>query len=506
MRTKKAVINTMTSIIAEIVSIICGLILPRLILVAFGSSYNGITSSISQFLSCVVLLRAGVGSVTRAALYKPLAKKDINEISGIVNATAIFMKKVALIYVGALLIFACIYPFFVRDSFDWIFSATLVLIIGSSTFVDNYFGIAYQMLLQADQKNYINTIPQIVTTILNTIIAAILIYCGASIHFVKIGSALVYFVRPLFLSYYVKKKYDIDSSAAPNNSAISKRWDAFAQQAAAFVNNNTDVIVLTMFANIKEVSVYTVYYMVANGLYKVEQTLTDSFEAAFGNMLAKKENKVLQENFKIVEYLVFTSAAFLFICGAVLIMPFAKVYTLGICDVSYERPLFGALMCINQFLFCIRLPYHMLVDAAGHFKQTRNGAIFEAFLNVIVSVTLVVKFGLIGVTIGTFCALLFRTLQYSVYASKNILHRKYSTVVVHVLLSILQACTVAFLLRFVYVPRFDSYIHWFVYAIEVAAVVAAVLGIYSLIFYKKELQLLMLRFQTFLERRKRLNK
>ena len=341
MRTKKAVINTMTSIIAEIVSIICGLILPRLILGAFGSSYNGITSSISQFLSCVVLLRAGVGSVTRAALYKPLAKKDINEISGIVNATAIFMKKVALIYVGALLIFACIYPFFVRDSFEWIFSATLVLIIGSSTFVDNYFGIAYQMLLQADQKNYINTIPQIVTTILNTIIAAILIYCGASIHFVKIGSALVYFVRPLFLSYYVKKKYDIDSSVAPNNSAISQRWDAFAQQAAAFVNNNTDVIVLTMFANIKEVSVYTVYYMVANGLYKVEQTLTDSFEAAFGNMLAKKENKVLQENFKIVEYLVFTSAAFLFICGAVLIMPFAKVYTLGICDVSYERPLFG---------------------------------------------------------------------------------------------------------------------------------------------------------------------
>lgn len=62
------------------------------------------------------------------------------------------MKKVALIYVGALIVFACVYPFLVRNSFSWIFSATLVLIIGSSTFVDNYFGIAYQMLLQADQK------------------------------------------------------------------------------------------------------------------------------------------------------------------------------------------------------------------------------------------------------------------------------------------------------------------------------------------------------------------
>lgn len=503
MRTKKAVINTMTSIIAEIVSIICGLILPRLILGAFGSSYNGITSSITQFLSCIVLLRAGVGSVTRAALYNPLAQKDRNEISGIVNATAIFMKKVALIYVGALLVFACIYPLFVRDSFDWIFSATLVLIIGSSTFVDNYFGIAYQMLLQADQKNYINTIPQIITTILNTIVAAILIYCGAGIHFVKLGSALVYFIRPLFLSYYVKKKYKINSSVTPNNSAISQRWDAFAQQAAAFVNNNTDIIVLTMFADIKEVSVYTVYYMVANGLYKVEQTFTDSIEAAFGNMLAKKENKTLQDNFRIVEYLVFTSAAFLFICGATLIVPFAKVYTLGISDVSYERPLFGVLMCINQFLFCIRLPYHMLVDAAGHFKQTRNGAIFEAFLNVIVSVTLVIKFGLIGVAIGTFCALLFRTLQYSIYASKNILYRKYSTVLQHIFLSILQACAVAILIKLLYIPQFDSYIHWFVYAAEVAIVVIVILGLTSVIFYKSEVKLLEFKIRTFLERRKR---
>ena len=52
------------------------------------------------------------------------------------------------------------------------------------------------------------------------------------------------------------KKYEIDADIKPNNSAISQRWDAFAQQAAAFVNNNTDVIVLTMFSDIKEVSVY----------------------------------------------------------------------------------------------------------------------------------------------------------------------------------------------------------------------------------------------------------
>lgn len=203
--------------------------------------------------------------------------------------------------------------------------------------------------------------------------------------------------------------------------------------------------------------------------------------------------------------MVFTSAAFLFICGAALIVPFAEVYTLGISDVSYNRPLFGMLMCLNQFLFCVRLPYHMLVDAAGHFKQTRNGAIFEAFLNVIVSVTLVIKFGLIGVTIGTFCALLFRTLQYSIYASKNILQRKYRFVAEHIALSIVQAVIVSLVLKLIYVPIFSSYINWILYAIEVAIVVVIVLIISSAIFYKQELRILRRKAKVFWERRSKAN-
>ena len=79
-RSKKLALNTLFSLLEELVAIICGFILPRLILSAFGSKYNGITTSITQFLSCAVLLRAGIGGVTRAALYKPLANHDKNKI------------------------------------------------------------------------------------------------------------------------------------------------------------------------------------------------------------------------------------------------------------------------------------------------------------------------------------------------------------------------------------------------------------------------------------------
>lgn len=491
MRTKKAILNSITSLIGEVVSVICGLILPRLILSAFGSDYNGITSSITQFLSCVVLLRAGVGGVTRAALYKPLAEGNTKEVSAIINANAAFMRKVALIFLGFLIVFSSVYPFAVRSNFDWLFTFSLVLIIGSSTFIDTYFGISNHQILMADQRNYINTILQILTTILNTIVAACLIKIGASIHIVKLGSSLVFFIRPIFLYIYVKRYYNLDRKEPPDNTAIAQRWDAFAQQVAAFINNNTDVMVLSLFSDIKEVSVYTVYYTVTNGLYKLEKTVSDGMGAAFGNMLAKNENKALQRNFRMLEFAVFTFSAFLFICGGVLIVPFAEVYTSGITDVSYSRPLVGALMCINQFLFCVRLPYQMLVEAAGHFRQTRNGSIFESVINVVISVMLVIKFGLIGVTIGTFCALIFRTFQYSIYASHNLLHRAMNVVMGRLLVSCLEAISVSVVVSLLPNRIILNFQEWIVYALEVAIITAGVITIFSLLFYKKDIKLLL---------------
>ncbi|MBQ7522820.1 MAG: sugar isomerase, partial [Clostridia bacterium] len=133
-RSKKAMYNGVAGIVYEICLIICGLILPRMILSAFGSRYNGITQSISQFLSFVTLFRAGVGAVTKAALYKPLANNDNLTISRIIRATEIFMRRVALLFVAGLAILAIVYPLLVNKEFELLFAATLVLIIGFSTF------------------------------------------------------------------------------------------------------------------------------------------------------------------------------------------------------------------------------------------------------------------------------------------------------------------------------------------------------------------------------------
>ncbi|NLA84082.1 MAG: sugar isomerase, partial [Clostridiales bacterium] len=55
--------------------------------------------------------------------------------------------------------------------------------------------------------------------------------------------------------------------------------------------------------------------------------------------------------------------------------------------------------------------------AAGHYKQTQMSAIIEMLLNIIISIALVFRWGLVGVAIGTFIAMAYRTCYLALYLS-----------------------------------------------------------------------------------------
>ena len=60
MKKKITLVNTISSILLQFVTIISGFILPRLLLEAFGSEVNGLVSSLTQFLKYMDLLEGGM--------------------------------------------------------------------------------------------------------------------------------------------------------------------------------------------------------------------------------------------------------------------------------------------------------------------------------------------------------------------------------------------------------------------------------------------------------------
>ncbi len=486
-RTKRAFLNVASSIFSEFISLVCGLILPRLILSSYGSAYNGITQSITQFISYISLMKAGIGGATAVALYKPLAENDNRKISEVLAATEEFMRKIAMLFAGFILVFACVYPLLVSEEFGWLFTASLVLIISISTFGQYYFGFTYQMLLSADQKDYITTFLNIITTIVNTILSVILIRGNHSIHVIKLGSSLAHLITPLSLYFYVRKRYKIIKGIKPNKDVIPARWDATAHEVASFINNNTDVVLLTFFTNMSEISVYSVYHYVISNLKKIVTQVTVGFGAAFGDMYARNEIDLMHQNLGIFELIIYSFTSVLYSVCFVMIIPFVVLYTKGVTDIEYVRPYFALVTILASIFNCFRIPYRVIVINVGHYKQTKNGAIMEAVINIVVSVIGSVLFGLIGVALGTLCAMVFRTLQYAVYLSKNIMYRDIRYFIKHVALTFAIIVAV-YLISKLYMPIVVSgWFSWVVYA-AVTTIIAAALTIGTdYLLYKEDL-------------------
>ena len=83
MRSKNAIINVIASVSLQLITIICGFIIPKLIISNYGSNVNGLIHSITQFLAYITLLESGFGPVVLATLYKPIANKDKGTIEEI---------------------------------------------------------------------------------------------------------------------------------------------------------------------------------------------------------------------------------------------------------------------------------------------------------------------------------------------------------------------------------------------------------------------------------------
>lgn len=465
MRGKRAFKNIFISLILQLITLLCGFIIPKLIIKTYGSEVNGLINSITQFLGYIVLLEAGIGPVIKSCLYKPLSKKNTNEIINILSTSEKFFKKISLIFIGYIVLLCLLYPSFINSQFSSAFTVSLILIISVSIFCEYYFGMTYRLFLKANQESYIISYIQIFTLILNTISTVILIKLNFSIQSVKLFSSMIFVLRPLVQYYYVKKKYAFELNNADGSYKLEQKWDGLSQHIAAVIHDNTDVVVLTLFCNLKLVSIYSVYSLVVKGIKSLIESLTNGIDSAFGDMIAKNETNILNKSFEKYEFIYFTIITIIFSCCFVLITPFITVYTNGISDANYIQLSFGYIIVLAEFAYAIRIPYNVLALSAGSFKRMNKAAWVETVTNIVISTLLVMKYGLVGVAVGTLISMMYRTIDFILLASNDILKRPYTFTFKRIVIVLFELLIIFFgdcMLEKYFV--FNSFINWVIYA------------------------------------------
>ncbi len=493
-------LNVISGFLHEFVVIVFGLLVPRVVLSYFGSTYNGLLNSVVQFMSFSVVLRSGLGVVTTAALYKPLAQGDMQTVSGIMVATDRFMQKIGWLLAGIIVVFSFLYPLLVMDEFPYLFSATLILIIGAASWVENMFSVKYKVLLQADQKTYIQTFVTLIAYVLSNVFAIVLMVAGCNIHIVRFGMLVGLMTTPFMLKLYVDRHYAIDWKAPANDIAIKSRWDAFAQQIATIANNNIPTVLMTFLFPLKEISVYTVYHMVVKNINQLIGNSVIGIRSTFGDMYAKGEYDHLKKRFQDVEWLIFAANAILYSVTAIMLTPFVLIYTDGVTDANYNRFWFGVLMTASCCVYTTRLPYQMVAEAVGRFKETRNSSILEVVVNVVASLICAPFMGLNAMLVGALAGGLVRVGNLIWVCDRGVLKISLWEPLKNYVIYFGISGALVFVISKIIGIHCGNLIDWVLTAILVTAVVTVAVLLVSAVFNFKQMQGII---SHFLKRRKK---
>lgn len=488
---KKFARNIIISLLSKVLLILSGIIAQYFILNSFGSEINGLTSTITQFLTYFTLLEAGLGLASIQALYAPLHEKNNDVINSILSATDRQYRKTGAIFLVLLIGLSFVLPFITESSLGYWQIVIITLLMGIPNILLYFFIGKVNTLLYADRNIHVITILDAVLGIVFAIIKVVIINLGGTIEFVLISQIVSPLIRIIILYIYVKKKYNyIDFKSKPDNSYISKRWSALVHQFVGMITNHTDVILLGVFSTLSMVSVYSVYNYIYSNISNILQTsLLSAPQASFGKWYQSDCKEKFNTKFAVFELFIFF-IVFVIVCTAVIMtLPFVKLYTINVTDVEYLNYTLTLLFGISILFSTIRIPYIMMVNITGTFKETRLGAILEAIINIAVSIPLFFVMGIEGLLVGTCVALMYRSIDVIIYCYKKIINKNILSIINLLLIYLLFAVVYILVAKLYFTFDINGWFNWLLIAICVFLISCIWFMLPIIIFYRKYLVL-----------------
>ncbi|MDY3874177.1 MAG: hypothetical protein SO083_03285 [Megamonas funiformis] len=500
-RTEKFLRNSASTALLQIVTMISGFIIPKIMLIIYGSEINGLVSSITQVIKYFMLVEAGLSAAVIYSLYKPLATKDYNKISAIVVAAKKFYNKSGYIFVGLTICLSISYPLVITtNELSLLEVSLLVLILGVSGALEFFTLAKYRAILTADQKVYVISIASIIYIIFNTIIISVLSYLKMNIVLVMLISLVAVFLRSYILYFFVKKNYSyLDYNTIPDNRSLDKRWDALYLQILGVFHTGIPIILATIFTDLKTVSVYVIYNLVISGVNAILNVFMSGISSSFGDLIVRKEKERFQK-----AYIDFEGLYYLLIAGAyavtfVMIMPFINIYTQGITDTNYNLPWIGFLIVLNGLMFNIKTPQGMLVIAAGLYRETRWQTTTQALIMLILGIILGYIYGLEGILIASILSNLYRDIDLVYFIPKYVTKLPKKKTIFRIIGVFFINIMICLPMHFINIQS-DTVIRWIVDMILVMSYSIFIIGIYIFIFEKNIIKDLLSRLQNLKKR------
>ena len=417
-RTKNSIKNSYISLIFQGLGLFINFIVRIFFIKYLGNEYLGINGLMTNLLNVLSLAELGVGEAINFSLYEPLAKNNKEKVKSLMQ-----LYKKIYIFIGGFItvIGLLLIPFlnYIIKDYNNINNVVLIFILFLLNTSSSYLFSYKRNLLIADQKTYIVTIIKYIVYIIFKIIQIIYLiifsdYIGYLIIQV-IETVLEYLASSLEankLYPYLQEKNIKKLDKETKRDILKNTKAMMMHKVGDILVNSTDNILLTKIVSLTAVGLYSNYYMITSALTMIFGQVFSSLTSSIGNLCTEKNYKKNLNIFKSLDLITFWIYGFCSVCLFILLNPFIELW-IG------KQYLFSTsiiiVIILNFYISGMRKSVLTFREASGLFYKDRWKALVQALVNLVASIILGIKFGTIGIFLGTIISLVSTCLTVEPY-------------------------------------------------------------------------------------------
>lgn len=418
-RTFNSIRNIVTGFVGQFIYILAGFINRSIFIQCLSSEYLGINGLFTNILSMLSLADLGIGTAIVYALYKPLADRDEDEISRLMN---FYSKAYTSIGISIFILGIGLLPFLdkiigdVASIKESIYIIYLIYLFNTSI---TYFASYKSSLIIADQKNYVSTLITYGVYFLQTILQiTVLLITKNFIIYLIVQSACAILQNIIITKMadkiypYIKDKKGLHISKDAKINLVSDVKALILVKLGSVLVMNTDNIIITYISGLSLVGLLSNYTMIVNAINRVLQQLFNGITASIGNLNAKEDKKRKEDIFDIINFCNFWLFGFSAI-GIILLIN--DVIYLWIGEKYILSTSISVMLAINFYMVGMQNAVWTYKNTMGIFKKGRYLVLLTATVNLVLSVILGKVIGLFGVLLSTAIARLITNTWYDPY-------------------------------------------------------------------------------------------
>ena len=413
MNAEKTIKNSLISVLAQIVTLVLQFVNRRVFIVFLDITFLGYQSLFSNVFSLLSVAELGIGSIISFHLYKEIANNNQEEIGKLMYLYKWIYRIIAIIVLILGVVTCGFIPWIVKDplhSWSYIYQ---IYFLQLGSIVIGYFLSYYRTLYIANQKEYKCLQIELVVTIIIQVIqlSTLAIFKNYILYLIiQLSSS---FWANLIIAYkvnneypFLKKKYKITQEDIKERNLVSDVKNLIIHRISSAIYSGTDNVIISAFCGIRTVALYGNYYVLQTGVQKVFiYRLLNPVQATIGNIVYTNRNREdLWKQFEMLDVFSFYFASYIGLGFLVFFQPAIQIW-MG--SPEYLLPdEFVIIYSLTIYLGAVWEIVYKYRSVFGDYRQDRNCMLLSAVLNVIISILLAYRFGVVGVQVGTFCAFL----------------------------------------------------------------------------------------------------